>query len=214
MQVELIEEGTTPDPVASMAIAASKCYDSEPSKGLVRRVLDMGHLSIAEHAFFHFEIKEVSRVLTHQLVRKRIGASYSQRSQRYVNEDNFDYVTPESLVNTKFAETYHYLMEDIEKFYQDMVDRGIPKEDARFVLPNATHSQIDVSYTFLSLLELSQKRLCTRAQWEIRQLVEMFRDEVQRVSPFLASYLEPQCVHKGYCPEKEPCGYFEKYKEG
>ncbi|MGC9320498.1 MAG: FAD-dependent thymidylate synthase, partial [Armatimonadota bacterium] len=98
-RVTLIEHTERPDEV--IAAAARLCYASDTSelmrqdpddaRALVARLQRMGHHSPLEHASFTFYLEGVSRALTHQLVRHRI-ASYSQRSQRYVAHDSFDYV--------------------------------------------------------------------------------------------------------------------------
>ena len=201
MIVELIKEGTSPDPIKAMAIAASKCYDSKPTEGLVDRALQSGHTSIAEHAKFEFNIKGVSRVATHQLVRKRIGFSYAQRSQRYCNEENFDYVLPSTIKESKYKERYVEIMKELSSFYSDMVSSDIPKEDARFVLPNANHTTLILSNNMRSLMDFCKVRMCKRAQWEIRELAYLIKKEVKNHFPFVAKHLKPNCKLLGYCPE-------------
>ena len=96
----------TPEPEGTVAMAAKLCYsptDIETLKDkiaardqheFVRRLMRMGHQSPIEHASFTFAIEGISRACSHQLVRHRL-ASYSQQSQRYVNEsEGFDYIVP------------------------------------------------------------------------------------------------------------------------
>jgi thymidylate synthase (FAD) len=204
MKVELINY--TVNPVNAMADAAAVCYDSIPNKYVVKHCLESGHLSIAEFADFHFEISEVSRALSHQLVRHRM-ASYAQRSQRYVEEDNFNYVIPNSVIRKGLPELLDYndLMDKIQEMYYKLVEIGIPKEDARYILPNAAYTVIHVKMNFRELMHFCNVRMCSKAQWEIRKLAEMMAKEVKEVSPFLAEYLVPKGKAQGFCNEKDSC---------
>ena len=203
MKVELINY--TPNPVETMAKAASECYNSTPSKAIVQHCIESGHLSITEFATFHFRISEVSQAFFHQLVRKRI-ASYAQRSQRYVSEDGFDIVIPESIKNNFEALTYYKrTINEIKNTYNKLVELDIPNEDARFILPNATHTSLHISLNYRSLMDLCNERLCTRAQWEIREVVAEMAKLVSNIDPFLEKYLVPKCVRLGKCPENKRC---------
>jgi thymidylate synthase (FAD) len=84
-----------------------------------------------------------------------------------------------------------------------MVQRGVPAEDARFVLPNATNTNFKVTVNFLEFLHIADLRLCTRAQWEFRKVVAMMRAEIMRKFPELAIYVQPKCgeYRLGYCDE-------------
>lgn len=210
MEVKLIAEGTSPDPIKAMAIAASKCYDSKPTEKLVHKVLKSGHTSIAENAKFEFDIKGVSRVLSHQLVRKRIGFSYAQRSQRYINEDGFDYVTPGTINENKDA-LFHFndVMKYANRVYNKLINKGVPKEDARFVLPNATHTTLVLSCNLRSLMDFCEERLCTRAQWEIRELAAKLKEEIKNNFSPLEKYLIPKCERLEFCPEHKSCGHIK-----
>lgn len=208
MKVKLINY--TKDPVTTMAKAAAVCYDSSPDMNIVKKCIESGHLSIAEFADFHFEISGVSRALTHQLVRHRV-ASYAQRSQRYVKEDNFDWVTPPSVVlsglDLEMNIGYNYLMNQIKILYGRLLEAGVPKEDARYILPNATYTTIHVKMNFRELMHFCSLRLCTKAQWEIRKMAEKMREVIAKeVSLFLADCLKPKGMIHG-CNEKDPCGF-------
>ncbi len=105
--------------------------------------------------------------MTHQLVRHRLMA-VSQQSQRYVNEDQFAYVLPETMP-PEYVEDFHQDMKTIQQMYRKWRDRGLKKEDARFVLPNACVSEIVVSADFREWRHIFQLRLSAKAQWEIRK---------------------------------------------
>lgn len=208
----------TPEPEKVVSIAAKLCYSKSDVDGLVTGVLTgndtekfidklkgMGHESPLEHVSFTFAIEGVSRTLTHQLVRHRI-ASYSQKSQRYVSENNFEYIIPPSIANGAGVLLYDKLMKQIKQTYTLLVNMNIPKEDARYVLPNATETKIIVTMNARSLFNFFSLRCCTHAQWEIRQLSNLMLAEVQKVAPILFKNAGASCK-KGYCPEGErSCG--------
>jgi thymidylate synthase (FAD) len=160
--------------------AARVCYASEP-KGdrgkFLQRLIQAGHESVLEHASATFLVEGISRACSHQLVRHRI-ASYSQRSQRYVNEEGFDYVVPDSFGEERsYARCrFEFVMDKIQACYQDLIKHGVPKEDARFVLPNACETQIMVTMNFRALRNFFKVRLDPKAQWEIRQLAQEMID--------------------------------------
>ena len=165
------------------------------------------HESVLEHAVFTFEVKDVSRALTHQLVRHRV-ASYSQQSQRYVNMEDFNYVIPESIkVNENVWDEYSTLMEYISDLYIEMVDKyNIPGEDARYILPNACATNIVVTMNARELLHFFALRCCNRAQWEIRELAEKMLKICKEVSPTIFEDAGPSCVRDGFCREQKSCG--------
>ena len=151
---------------------------------LVRRLGQMGHTSTFEHVSFTFAIEGVSRVLTHQLVRHRI-ASYSQQSQRYVKEHNFETILPPTIAaRPECKKQFQELCGKIQDLYNQWTEAGIPAEDARYILPNAAETKIVVTMNAWLLL-LLPAALLRRAQWEIRALAwEMLR-QVKEVAPIL-----------------------------
>ena len=204
MYVELLQ--STPIPKKLLAEIASICYDSVPREKIVDHCFESGHESILEHVVFTFGIEGVSRALTHQLVRHRI-MSPTQRSQRYVKEDRFGYVTPDSIWrNDELRRKYQRLMTDIQGIYNEAISQGVPAEDARYVLPNATSSKIVCTFNLRSLINFMRLRLCMTAQWEIRQLAEAMAFEIEESYPELAKFLAPECIHLGYCRQKNTCG--------
>ena len=206
--------------------AAHTCYSDEDPDVIFQKSLSMSteemlktikhclnsrHFSVVEHQHMTFYISGVSRALSHQLVRHRI-AEYSQQSQRYCKlkpEDKVFYVTPPTIRKSEnLEEIYTRFMEFSKDTYQKLVDAGVPAEDARFVLPNATTTNITVTMNLRQLSHFMEERLCTTAQWEIRHMAEMMKGEVLKVLPFMKPYLQPKCELLGYCPEsqKRSCG--------
>ncbi|HPA71496.1 MAG TPA: FAD-dependent thymidylate synthase, partial [Spirochaetota bacterium] len=120
-------------------------------KNFIRNCIKNGHHSILEHASASFRIRGASRAFTHQLVRHRL-ASFSQQSQRYVNEGEFNYVVPPDIAaNPEALAVFREYIETSRKAYNRLRDLDIKKEDARFVLPNALESQIVFSANFREL---------------------------------------------------------------
>jgi thymidylate synthase (FAD) len=176
---------------------------SEKQQGLVRKVIESGHGSTIEHIVFTFGISGVTRTLSHQLVRHRAGVAFDQQSQRYVNYKRPAYMVPGTLEDADPAlrERFQSEMDDALTFYGDLLEAGIPGEDARFVMPNATRTNLIMTANLRALIHMSGLRLCTMAQWEIRRLFQLIRHEIFQVSPFLGSFLAPKCVPLGYCDE-------------
>jgi thymidylate synthase (FAD) len=215
MRVKLISRPEEPDRIC--ASAALSCYSEEPASSIlegmsdekarkaIAKIVGMGHLSVIEHAYFTFSVEGVSRALTHQLVRHRI-ASYSQQSQRYVPMDEAEYIVPPSISADKEAKRrYEELMDCIWKAYSELAET-VPKEDARYVLPNACNTNITVTMNARELWHLFSLRCCRRAQWEIRKMAWLMLSEVRKVSPILFDEAGPSCV-RGPCPEGEfSCG--------
>jgi thymidylate synthase (FAD) len=171
VEVELL--AITPEPEKVIEEAGRTCYvsfdkmDDSSEKDFITRLLKMGHESPLEHASATFRIKNCSRAMTHQLVRHRM-MSVSQQSQRYVSEDSFTYVLPETVAAEHVAD-FHRDMTTIQEMYDKWRLRGLKKEDARFVLPNACTSEIVVTANFREWRHIFNLRLSPKAQWEIRQ---------------------------------------------
>lgn len=239
----------TPEPEKLVAAAAKLCYSTlaadeimsdmtnENIEKFLQILMKMGHQSPIEHVNFSFSIEGVSRTLTHQLVRHRI-ASYSQRSQRYVSEGQFQYIIPPSIEkNEKAAAKFVELMENDQKVYDEitellfeenfniLVSNGIDSkeakkvalkksiEDARFVLPNACETKIMVTMNARTLIHFFEVRCCERSQWEIRELAYQMLKLVKEVAPNIFKNCGPSCV-KGQCPEGSmSCGKMNEMKE-
>lgn len=184
--------------------AGRVCYrtgDSEVGSGLkrgrerfIRARIQQGHLSLLEHASATFLIEGISRACSHQLVRHRL-ASYSQESQRYVPQGDEDAVMPPSVAQNRDARTeFSFAMTVMREAYEKLLELGIPKEDARFILPNAMATRLVFTANFRELLHIFSLRITKEAQWEIRELCarmlailwfrvpSVFQDEEVRVA--------------------------------
>ncbi len=232
----------TPDPEQTVAMAAKLCYSSsgienikdglteEKTSSFLQMLNEIGHASPVEHASFTFGIEGVSRSLLAQITRHRI-ASYSVQSQRYVAEEQFEFVTPPEIENnSKAKEIFLQAMRDDQKKYNELTDilaeqafnqmladgmeesaarRASKKkaiEDARFVLPNACCTKMVCTFNARSLDNFFAHRCCNRAQWEIRCVAEQMLALCLEVAPNLFKECGPPCLF-GSCPEgKMSCG--------
>ena len=233
----------TPEPEKLVATAAKLCYSSsdigslrdglteEKTASFIEMLASIGHESVMEHTSFTFGIEGISRACSHQLVRHRI-ASYSQKSQRYVNENGFEFITPPEIEALPEAKAeFDRTMQELRASYDKIADlltashtarfisegmddkaaaskaRKLANEDARFVLPNACETKIVVTMNVRSLFNFFEHRCCNRAQWEIRAVAEEMLRLCLEVAPNIFAYAGPSCVAKGKCPEgKMTCG--------
>jgi len=220
MTVKLIDYAAMP--LEKLYAAFRTCYSSEtPSeiwekirsekigrdqiRSFIAERLKTGHASPLEQVVFWFAIGNVSRSLSHQFVRHRIGISFEQQSQRYVKfkENKLAYVLPDSWKRAGLDADYEELTAKISALYARALAAGVPAEDARFVLPNAAPTNFHVMVNFAEMLHICDLRLCVRAQWEIRRMVALMRSEIKKVLPEVAAYLQPKCGENrmGYCDE-------------
>jgi len=223
MKVTLIAH--TPNPENVVATAAKLCYSSKTLTELydetinkdnekyLNKLAELGHTSPLEHATFTFGIEGVSRALLAQITRHRI-ASYSVKSQRYVSEVHSHYVIPDEIMKSSEARIiYADALDKVSKAYDQLSKLGIEKEDARFVLPNATATQMIVTMNARSLLNFFGLRCCNRAQWEIRALADEMLKLCLEVAPTLFGTAGASCVY-GTCSEGAMCcGHPRKAEE-
>ncbi len=231
-QLKVMLVSYSPEPEKTVSAAARLCYSPTDAEGLLSKVegndqrdfleklTAVGHLSPVEHASFTFVVEGISRACSHQLVRHRL-ASYSQQSQRYVNEKEFDYLMPPSIQEDgEMRALFEKTMKDIQQSYSYFADRLVQKgystesarEDARFVLPNATETKIMITMNARELLNFFRQRLCNRAQWEIRAMAYAMLKLVKPIAPTIFRHSGPPCV-KGKCPEgSRTCGKIEEVR--
>lgn len=216
MKVTLLTH--TPEPEKIVASAAKLCYSSSDIEALmdnltddkiekfIKKLTDLGHQSPLEHCSFTFGIEGVSRCLTHQLVRHRL-ASYSQKSQRYVKEEQFEYIVPPTIQDNETAvKLYEQNMYSSHFTYKTLIDLGVPPEDARFVLPNACETKIVMTMNIRELLHFFNERCCNRAQWEIRAMADEMLAICKNIAPNIFAKAGASCV-RGKCKEGQmSCG--------
>ena len=239
----------TPNPEQTVAMAAKLCYSpsaienirdgltEEKTVSFVEMLGEIGHASPIEHASFTFGIEGVSRSFLAQITRHRI-ASYSVQSQRYVAEEQFEYVMPPEIEkNPRAKEIFIKAMQDDQRQYDELTEvlsaqayeemikdgkteqeaRRLSKkkaiEDARFVLPNACCTKMVCTFNARSLQNFFAHRCCNRAQWEIRSVAEQMLKLCMEVAPNLFKKCGPPCLF-GKCPEgKMSCNKQKEVRE-
>ena len=218
IKVQLINY--TVNPEKTVAQSARLCYsskqiqeiiestDKEKQEKIIKKIMQLGHLSVLEHVCFTFGIEDISRVASHQLVRHRI-ASYSQRSQRYVKFDTEQqYTIPQKIQsNSSLLQKFKELASKNHNFYLEMLANGIPPEDARYILPQAINTSIIFTANARELIHFFKLRCCNRSHWEIRELGIKMLKLVKKIAPTIFKNAGPSCLSSP-CPEGEmSCGF-------
>lgn len=165
-----------------------------------------GHESVLEHWSATFAITGISRVTEIQLVRHRIGASYSIQSGRYCARDPTNYVIPfDPKDRVKDAiEGFNIALRNLD---EELQFAGIKEEDRRYFYPQGLRTNIVCTFNGRELKHLFSLRCCARAQKEIRELANKMLEECIKVAPNIFSDAGPSCVQRGYCVEgKKSCG--------
>lgn len=171
----------------------------------LRTALKSGHESVLEHAVYTFEIKGVSRVLETQLVRHRIGASFSIQSGRYNARDPTNYVIPfdTEVLDDEIITEFNNALRELD---DHLKAKGIKEEDRRYFYPQGLTTNIVMTMNARELLHYFSLRLCTRAQKEHRELAEKMLAICKKVSPIIFENAGPSCVRDGFCREQRSCG--------
>jgi thymidylate synthase (FAD) len=215
-EVQLV--ACTPEPAKIVASAARLCYSASPACGIVlgldsenvgkflKKLKLDGHLSPFEHASFTFAVDGLSRVASHQLVRHRI-ASFSQQSQRYVVMGSPRAVMPPRIAEMpEAAEIFSEQLRSSHEAYERLVGLGVPKEDARFILPHGWETSLMLSMNARELHHFFSLRLCRKAQWEIRELARKMLILARDAARELFETAGPPCLTNGQCGESKSCG--------
>ena len=141
--------------------------------------------ALMDHIVYMFEIEDCSRVTTHQLVRHR-AVSYDQESQRFSAATREGVVTPPTIQSNEAAYTaYDEALKTVYSAYEKMVAAGVPKEDARYILPSAIKTKLVMTLSARSLMHLVWQRTALQAQWEIRELATSLLASAKAATPEL-----------------------------
>ena len=202
---------------------------SEKETGrFIRNLIDSGHLGALEHWHTTFAVEGYSRISSQQNDRHRLikvfkdagvvyynepeqaspDVSQLQQSQRYVREDSFRYVMPPSFSSRpEFQKRFEKLQDEVMDIQKQGLTLGLPAEDVRFALTNATETRFVITTNARQLRHMFNLRCCQRAQWEIRALFTELLDEYRRIAPNIFYRAGASCDDLGYCPEgKMSCG--------
>lgn len=190
MKVSLINRTELPTEVIveAMDITRGRANQDYTSVELARKVLalaKLGHWSVFEHASFTFLIEGVSRVTQQQLTRHRL-ASFSIESQRHVKADIDEaFVMPATVAELRMTSVWNAAIAAAYEAYDKMIDAGVPMEDARYILPEATTGDIIVTMNARELYHFFKLRMAPAAQWEIRELAEQMFNVLHDECPLI-----------------------------
>jgi len=154
---------------------------------LLRNAKKMKHWGVFEHATFTVSVSGISRSCTHQLVRHRLF-SYLQSSSRMINFSKYtpdDFIIPRSFNKSGSYQKFKETINSTIKMYEELIKKGIRKEDARFVLPQATPQHIVMTGNARNWLHFFYMRMSKKAQWEIREMAKLIYTKLMEISPVI-----------------------------
>lgn len=200
--------------ISPIEMKEKDCKTEEEKIEFIKKILKTGHYSTVEGINITFMIENVSRSLLAQFTRHRCGIQFSVQSQRYVkyNDNNYGFYIPPT-IKDKNLELYNDFQKQSFDVYKKLVDNGVKAEDARYVLTNATYTNITTTINLRELIHIMHLRKCSRASLEIRKLMNLMSDEVVKIYPWLKDYLVASCDSLGYCPEGKGCGKYPSLQE-
>jgi len=185
MKVELLRYTEDPEEMIARAARISHMASGEgieEDRDLIRRLRDWGHWSPFEFADATFYIEGVSRSCLAQITRHRLG-SFMVRSMRYVKQHPDEVVVPDSVKEAGYSDEYREQVKSNYESYQEMIDAGVPKEDARFILPIGSKTSLYFKTNFREFRHIIDIRDTEEAQWEIRELAEEFLAQLSEIAP-------------------------------
>lgn len=204
MNVRLV--AYTPEPDVICGKAAAICTASDSPYQALRGAMASGHESVIEHSYFTFYIEDVSRVLLAQITRHRL-ASFSVESQRYCSVKP-EWIIPQTIKDAGMGEAYLRKCDEAYKFFLEMVEAGVPAEDARYIIPQGVTCKMMMSMNARELLHFFRLRTCNRAQWEIRGLADKMLAICRHTAPEMFKRAGCACMINKPCPEgKRSCGH-------
>ena len=213
----LVREYTTKTPLQMIGESAGFCWGSDISdanKNMKRAIecIASGHGRTMEFPDIHLILDGYSaRVIREFYTHIGCLPTRLQSSTRYVDAKSFKYVTPPSVFkNEKAKQVYDETMEHIREGYAKLEELGIKREDAAMVLPLGMETVIVDKRNFRNLVDMAKNRMCTRAYWEYRQLMNDICEALSSYSgewnTLIKLCMKPKCEISGYCTESKSCG--------
>lgn len=224
MKVELLNPEDTKNLYVDWGKVAAVCYDTKTNKpeNIGKHCMLSGHTSGSRGTYIKFLVTDTPRSVVDQIVRHEIGVFKNVQSFRYVGKDNFAYEIPKEIGNNDaLLNKYIAHMNDTMKLYSEIQEYVEDKtgskeranEQARYLLPMATHSSFVIGFDIEALIHFMHKRLCVRAEDITRQVAIAMKREVLNVLPELDEVLVPHCQYLMWCPEKKGCGAYPSKEE-
>lgn len=225
MNVKLLNPEQTKYLFKNWGEVAAVCYDTDadfPEK-IGKHCMNSGHTSGSRGDFIKFLIEDVPRFTVDQAVRHSVGVFTNVRSFRYVGQENFYYEVPVEITdNQELLDKYSEFMNCASTMYGIIQDYVYNKTDsheraneqARYVIPMATHTAFVIGFTVEAFIHFCNMRLCVRAEDTIRYMAQLMKKEVVEVLPELKPKLVPSCQAFLWCPEgAKSCHAYPTKKE-
>lgn len=173
----------------------------ENIRKVVKDVMEGNTLRNALEAIkFTFRIKNVSRTMTHQWVRTRIGAGYTQLSERANDVRELPVRIPYPIAkNEKLKKKWENKIAEIRELYIESLEEGIHPQDARFIMPQGTISHVDTTMTLNTIENVIHRRGCSNMQWEIHYAAIQIAKWLQDWDELIGQYMKPLCEKLGKC---------------
>lgn len=220
--IEILKETTT-KPITLIGKRAGTCWGSDTSDD--KKNFKRGMQCLMDNHGRTFEFVNVEMLISGYSARclrefyTHIGClpTRLQDSTRYIDFSDFEYTTPNSvLVNKEAKEVWDEMMSHMSNSYIKLKELGIPKEDCALGLPIGYHSKMVDKRNLRNWIDMSHQRLCTRANWEYRNLMNDVMKALSEISTewrfIIDNYFVPKCEVCGFCTEKKCCGR-KPYKE-
>lgn len=224
MNVEILNPDEARCLFSNWGKAAAVCYDSKTNapEAIAKHCMKSGHTSGSRGTYITFLVTDVARSTIDQLVRHEEGVFKNVQSFRYVNKNNFAYEIPEEIKDNKdllqkyidhMARTLDLYCKIQDYVCQKTGSKERANEQARYVIPMATHSSFVIGFDYEGLVHLMHKRLCIRTEDITRQVVIEMKKQILSIFPELKDELVPQCKYLMWCPEVKGCKAYPSKKE-
>lgn len=228
MKLTLVGD-TTEHPLQKIGSVAGVCWSANTAdiqKNVNRAIscIESDHGRVLEWVNVEILIEGMSARCMREVGRHCVGTSYLQSSTRYVDESNFKYYTPPSCQKDGVREVYEKGMKQVAEFYGELIELGVPREDAANALPLGMDSKVVWKINLRSLVNFMNKRLCSRALLEIRQFANELRSMLMGRNVewmwICENLFVPSCERYKFlnkkmcfCIEKKGCGRHKYIKD-
>ncbi len=191
MQITLTQ--ITPDPENEIGLNASICYDSAIDREAnIRRAaacVERGHLTTLRFAHATVNVKGISRICSHQIVRMA-HAGILQRSQRYVSESAIAFIRPPvfEALPAELKARWAALEQESRDLYNLLVDaKHMHREDARYTLLHSAETEMNLCLNFQGWVDVLKNRTAKSAQWEVREVMQEVARQLAEHAPHIFS---------------------------
>lgn len=213
-----IQAETTIDPISLIGREAGVCWgaDITNAEKNYKRGMDClvsGHGRTWEYPQVYVVLDGYSARVIRELYTHIGGApTRLQASTRYIDyQKGFGYVVPPAIAkDAQASEIYADAMQEIKVAMQKLEALNIPREDCAMLLPLGMESKVVLRTNLRNLIDMAHQRLCTRAYWEYRRLMQDLMQALRAYSDewkyLVDTYFVAKCEVTGFCTEKKSCG--------